>query len=178
LDIEKLFLKAKTGNAEAEKELFAILLVRFRLIASQLIGNWDVAQDVAHDAATSALLAYRKLEVHTSFTAWAHSIIRRQALHYIGKRKREKEIIREMGEKIGSNSYYEISPVMELKVMDCLKKLSQSDKVYVRILNLKHLGFTFEEICAKLNITSNNAYVLLHRARKAMAHCLEKGEKK
>jgi RNA polymerase sigma factor (sigma-70 family) len=174
LSIDELFNKAKAGNDEAEKELVSILLVRFRLIASHIIGDWDAGNDAAHDAIVSVLQAYRKLEVHTSFTAWAQTIIRRQALLNMKKQKREHDAIREFGRNDGSASYYEISPLIETRIIKCLKELSALDKGYARVLNLKHLGYTFEEICAKLNINSNHAYVLLHRARKALSSCLNK----
>jgi len=176
LNIDELFSEAKAGNTEAEKELVSILLVRFRLIASHIIGDRDAGNDAAHDAIVSLLQAYRKLEVHTSFIAWAQSIIRRRALLYIKRRKREQSMIQEMGRRTGTNPRYEISPLIETRIMECLKKLSAFDREYVRVLNLKHLGYTFEEICIKLSINSNHAYVLLHRARKALAACLKKGE--
>jgi len=116
------------------------------------------------------------LEVHTSFIAWAQTIIRRQALRYLKDRSREKKAVREIGRRMSLNPHYEISPVVEIKLRECLKKLSVNEKVYIRILNLRHLGFTFDEICTKLKITNNNAYVLLHRARKALMLCLKKGE--
>jgi RNA polymerase sigma factor (sigma-70 family) len=177
MNLDNLFNRAKSGDESAEKELFSILLVRFRIIASHIIGDRDAAHDAANDAAVSVLQTYRKLEVHTSFIAWAQTIIRRQALKYIEKRTKERGLIQEIGHRVGSNPHYEISPLIESKIMECLRKLSAINKGYVRILNLKHLGYTFDEICAKLNIDHNNAYVLLHRARKALTSCLKEEEK-
>ncbi|MCP4704523.1 MAG: RNA polymerase sigma factor [candidate division Zixibacteria bacterium] len=176
MDINELFIEAKTGNTEAEKELFSILLVRFKLIASHIIGERDAANDAAHDAAMSVLKTYHKLEVHTSFMAWAQTIIRRQAIQYMKKRNKERRITQEMSKETGINAYFETSPLFNLRLAKCLKKLSATDKRYLRVLNLRHLGFTFEEICAKMSINYNNAYVLLHRARKALLSCLNKGE--
>jgi RNA polymerase sigma factor (sigma-70 family) len=176
LNIEELFNEAKNGSKEAEKELFSILLVRFRAIAFHIIGNWDMAQDIAHDAMLNVLRSYRKLEVHTSFIAWAQTVIRRQAIEHAKKISKERSLTKELDNKIIKSKRYDISPLVESRMVECLKSMADVDQRYVRILNLKYMGYTFEEICKKLKISQNNAYVLLHRARKALLSCLEKDE--
>lgn len=175
MDINKLFNEAKLGDSKAEHELFSILLVRFKLIAYHIIGEKDAAHDAANDAVMNVFKTYRKLEVHTSFISWAQTIVRRKALQFIGKRKMEQRYVSEMNQKINIDSQNERSPEFDLKLMKCLKKLVKVDKRYLRVLNLRHLGFTFDEICGKMNLKSNNAYVLLHRARKTLASCLKNG---
>jgi RNA polymerase sigma-70 factor (ECF subfamily) len=178
LDIDRLFEDARTGNTEAEKLLFSKLLVRFRLIAYHILRDKESAEDAAHDALVNVLRTYRDLEVHTSFAGWAQSIIRRQALKCIEKRKREQNMSRKIEQEMKSSQQFDCSQTLEAEILKCLKKLSIKDRRYARVLNLKHMGFTFEEICDRLGMNPNNAYVLLHRARKAMAYCLEKGEGK
>jgi len=176
LNIDKLFNEAKTGNSGAEKQLFSDLLVRFRLIAYHILRDKESAEDAAHDAIVNVLRTYRDLEVHTSFVGWAQSIIRRQALKCIEKRKREQNMSQKIGQEMQSSQQFDCSRTLETEILKCLKKLSGKERRYARVLNLKHMGFTFEEICDKLGMNHNNVYVLLHRARKALAHCLEKGE--
>lgn len=178
MNLENLFNKAKAGDEEAEKELFSKLLVRFKLIAYHILRNKEAAEDAAHDAIVNVLRTYRELEVHTSFIAWAQTIIRRQALKYIEKRKREQRINQEIGQGMNPERHYISSPLLERQILNCLRKLSAKDKRYARVLNLKHLGFAYEEICERLGTNHNNVYVLLHRARKALADCLDKGEGK
>lgn len=174
MDVNELFNKAQKGNTKAEEELFSILLVRFRLIAYHIIGERDAADDVAHEATVNVLRFYRKLEVHTSFIGWAQTIVRRQALSYLEKRKKEQKAITDMNRNSNGQRDVGLSPHFDFRLMKCLRELSKVDRKYIRVLNLRHLGYTFEEICDKMNINHNNAYVLLHRARKALASCLHR----
>ena len=66
-------------------------------------------------------------------------------------------------------------PDLKKQLIDCFKKISDTNLRHARIINLHYQGYTTEEICIKLNIKKNNAYVLLNRARTALEQCLEKG---
>ncbi len=65
---------------------------------------------------------------------------------------------------------------LERQLLDCLKKLYAVNHRHARILNLHYLGFTVAEICQRLEVTRNNLYSLLFRARTKLADCLETGE--
>jgi len=66
-------------------------------------------------------------------------------------------------------------PVLELKLLDCLKKVGQKNIKFARTLNLKYQGYSVEEICDRLEISRENLYTILSRARSALELCLEKG---
>ena len=54
---------------------------------------------------------------------------------------------------------------------DCSKKLPTNVN---RVFNLREVdGLESKEICALLNISENNLWVMLHRARMALRRCLE-----
>jgi DNA-directed RNA polymerase specialized sigma24 family protein len=68
------------------------------------------------------------------------------------------------------------TPGFKKKLIDCFHKVHRVNRRHARILNLHYQGYSTLEICDKLGVTENNMYVLLMRARKALAICLGKGE--
>jgi DNA-directed RNA polymerase specialized sigma24 family protein len=60
--------------------------------------------------------------------------------------------------------------------MDCFRKICRSNNRHARVLNLHYQGFTTVEICRRLDISENNLYVLLSRARRALELCLGKDD--
>lgn len=176
MELNDLFEAAKKGSDCAEKDLFSILLVRFRLIAYRVVRDKKASEDIAHDAVVRVLQSYKELEIYSSFAGWAYTVVHRQALRYIEKQKLEQNVLSEVGNSRNCPSAEGAGFLLEEKILKCLQKLSSKDKRYARILNLKQLGFGFEEICLKLNINRNNAYIVLHRARKLMETCLGLGD--
>ena len=67
-------------------------------------------------------------------------------------------------------------PGLKMHLLDCLNKVGRTSRRYARILNLHHLGFTREEICDRLDLTRNQSYAVMSRARAMLRDCLEKGE--
>ena len=65
--------------------------------------------------------------------------------------------------------------LLKRRLIDCLRKLNGAYSRHARILNLAYKGFRAPEISEKLNIKTNNVYVLLHRARRLLKECLETG---
>ena len=59
-----------------------------------------------------------------------------------------------------------------LAILECLDTL---DERHASIFKMKTIdNFETEAICNEYNITPSNLWVIIHRARKAMANCLEK----
>lgn len=176
MELNDLFEAAKKGNDCAEKDLFSVLLVRFRLIAYRVVRDKKASEDVAHDAVVRVLQSYKELEIHSSFAGWAYTVVRRQALRFMEKQKKEQNVFLESSNNRNYSPNKGTGSLLEEKILKCLQELSSKDKRYARILNLKQLGFGFEEICLKLKIKRNNAYIILHRARKLMESCLGIGD--
>ena len=67
-------------------------------------------------------------------------------------------------------------PSFKRRLLDCLKKVNQTNTRHARILNLHYQGYTVTDICGKFKITRNNVYIILSRARLMLKVCLEKGD--
>ena len=57
-------------------------------------------------------------------------------------------------------------------IMNCLSKLPEKQATVFRMKTIE--GLDTEYICKELDITASNLWVIIHRARQAMAGCLEK----
>lgn len=57
-------------------------------------------------------------------------------------------------------------------IYDCLAKLPEKQAEVFKMKTI--LGYDTETICNELNITASNLWVIIHRARTALADCMEK----
>jgi RNA polymerase sigma-70 factor (ECF subfamily) len=69
--------------------------------------------------------------------------------------------------------FLESRPILASKLMECFKKLVNSNQKYARVLNLRYQGYSSDEVSQRLEIDVNNLYIILHRARKALLSCLK-----
>jgi len=56
-------------------------------------------------------------------------------------------------------------------ILNCLSKLPEKQSEVFRMKTIE--GIETEDICNELNITASNLWVIIHRARTAMALCLK-----
>jgi len=178
LSINALYQQAVDGDKSAENQLFELLTVRLRLFAYQRVGDEDVAHEVVQDALTIILDKYRRVGIHSSFAAWAHQILKNVIFNHARTQIRRKRIMESQPADVDSAAAPNVSPGFERSLIDCLRKIAQTNPRYARVLNLKYQGYTVNEICERLEMSSANLYVTLLRARKALAHCLDKEDEK
>jgi RNA polymerase sigma-70 factor (ECF subfamily) len=58
-----------------------------------------------------------------------------------------------------------------IAIFDCLDTLNEKQATIFKMKTID--GFDTEAICKEFDITPSNLWVIIHRARKAMAECLE-----
>jgi len=176
VDINELHIQAVDGDKIAEAELFKILSVRFRYFTYQRLLDRNLAEETVQDTLMLISQEYSKLEVKTSFMAWAYNVLINKIKNHYRKYRRRDELEQEHMSDLPSSNTWLPDPDFEATLIECLKKIGIRDIRYARILNLKHQGFTTEEICQKLNIAPNYFYVILFRSRSLLKECLESGE--
>lgn len=119
---------------------------------------------------------YTSIKIETSFAAWCRKVLDNRILSYIKKKRtREFSIVDECGPADLAVSD-EVSHDLKMRLLDCLRKVAGVSPRYARIINLFYQGYSTEEVCAKLDISANNAYTILSRARSLLGLCLEKGD--
>lgn len=155
------------------------------------VNDRNIAQDLVQDTFLAGLKSMKNFKGEASERTWLISILKRKIIDYyrkINSNKGKAEV------RISYNSDSETEgDWLEERVADpydktaedklqnnelsdaihgCLGKLSQKQADVFKMKTIQ--GFETEVICNELNITASNLWVIIHRARTAMADCLEK----
>ena len=175
MDINKLQILARNGDASAQEELFALLTARFRLFVRQRIRVQADAEDVVQDALKSILEKYLQIDFQISFSAWAYQVLNNKMMTFLGTSSRRGEILGNRSLINGRDDLRSPSHDLERRLLGCLQKLNKRHQRHARILNLHHQGYSVEEICSRMGLSRTNLYTVLSRARTMLETCLEKG---
>ncbi len=127
------------------------------------------------DALLTITSKYRDIDFEKSFAGWAYKVLNNKILDYI-KRKQTRSRLDQQMREAEPVVVHTPNPSFTAKLIDCFRKVHRVNVRHARILNLHYQGFSTTDICHKLGVKENNMYVLLMRARKALASCLGKGE--
>lgn len=172
--IELLVKKAKTGDKQAEKQIFDYLFVRFKYLAKRNIGIED-CEDLAQEACITVLEKYKDEEFTISFTAWAYGVLRMKIGNYLQSKQRISGKRSSLNEEVKLSQDSTTEPRLIQLLIECIKEISKAYLRYARTLNLNYQGYSTEEICKRLDITTSNYYVILNRGRAMLKKCLGKG---
>jgi RNA polymerase sigma factor (sigma-70 family) len=176
LHLNELHNAARGGDAAARDRLFEVLSVRLRLFAHQRIWHEEDADDVAQSALMTIAREYTRMDFESSFAAWAYRVLNNRILGYLKSKRAETRKLERLSKVAQPAREKDCDPAVELRLLDCLKKIGRTNKRYARILNLHYQGYTTEEVCRKLKMRRNHAYVTLFRARSLLVACLETGD--
>lgn len=174
MHINELHSLARTGDKAAESELYRRLRVSFLLFLRQKVGDPKDAEDIVQEALLAIADNQGKIEFETSFSAWAYKVLENMVLrHYRSKGRRENVFVA-MDEDCPEFSYRP-DPDLRARLLHCLRELSRTRCRHAQIVNMHVQGLSVPEICAAMNVTSNNLYVMLLRARTLLEECLDTG---
>ena len=175
-DLTGLFQAARAGDREAENRLMAHLTESFRLFAQHRIWNDEDAEEVVQESLVTILAKYKEVEIETSFGGWTYRVLQNKIFDYVKKKTTRKRL--DEANQTGLTENVTSQPDLQLKarLIDCFRKINQRNSRHARVLNLHYQGYSAAEISRRLNVTENNLYVLLSRARRALELCLKKNE--
>ncbi|WP_242132806.1 sigma-70 family RNA polymerase sigma factor [Aestuariivivens marinum] len=149
----------------------------------------EMAQDLVQDTFLAGLKSMENFKGEASERTWLVSILKRKIIdnyRKINSNKGKAEI------RINYNDTENEGDWLEERVADpfdrtaedsiqnselgdaihdCLSKLPQKQADVFKLKTIQ--GFETEIICNELNITPSNLWVIIHRARTAMANCLK-----
>ncbi|WP_346883007.1 sigma-70 family RNA polymerase sigma factor [uncultured Algibacter sp.] len=154
------------------------------------VSDREIAQDLVQDTFFAGLKSMKNFKGEASERTWLISILKRKIIdHYrkINSNKGKAEV------RISYNDDSETEgDWLEERVADpfdktaedtlqnnelgdainaCLNKLPEKQAEVFRMKTI--LNYETEVICNELNITASNLWVIIHRARTAMADCLK-----
>lgn len=176
-------------------ELYGDYLYRYALLR---LNNREEAEDAVQETLLSAHGAIARFERKSSVRTWLISILRNKIIDHIRKASREKSV--SYDDTIGSDSLTNDSAVTDSfnrlgiwkkwygawegnpealveqkhfidNVKRCLLKLPANLRNVFVLRTLDNLET--EEICDRLDISANNVWVILYRARLRLRECLD-----
>ncbi|MCB0375813.1 MAG: sigma-70 family RNA polymerase sigma factor [Sinomicrobium sp.] len=151
------------------------------------VNDREVARDIIQDTFFAGLKSKDNFKGQASERTWLVSILKRKIIdHYrkVNSNKGKAEI------KIGAVSDEDEGDWLEKSIRDhdgnaenaieneelgdaisnCMGKLPDKQAQIFKMKTIE--GYTTEAICKELNITASNLWVIIHRARTALADCL------
>tara|TARA_R110002124_G_scaffold131910_1_gene294308 strand:- start:37000 stop:37554 length:555 start_codon:yes stop_codon:yes gene_type:complete len=153
------------------------------------VNDHEIAQDLISETFLAGLKSKDNFKGEASERTWLISILKRKIIDYYrkinsNKGKAEVRINYNSDEAEGdwleervSDPYDKTAEdTMEneelgIAIYNCLDTLNEKQATIFRMKTMD--GFDTEAICNEFNITPSNLWVIIHRARKAMAECLE-----
>ena len=155
------------------------------------VNNHEVAQDLISETFMAGLKSMKNFKGEASERTWLISILKRKIIDYyrkINSNKGKAEVKinfsasednegdwleERVANPFGGNADSDIeNSELGQAIENCLQKLPAKQ---ANIFEMKTiLNYDTETICNELNITASNLWVIIHRARTAMASCLEK----
>ncbi len=169
---------AQGGDREALAQLYERYFDAVYDFAVRLVRDREEAADIAQESFLKAMHALGGLRQGASFRSWLFSIARNVALNRLERRGRTRPLAaaRDDGEEVAfdvvdPSRFASPEEAAEAAAVARLvwEAAAGLDPRQLSLLDL-HLrkGLDAEEIAAVLGITRNNAYVLLHRLKKAV----------
>jgi len=154
------------------------------------VSDRDIAQDLVQDTFLAGLKSMKNFKGEATERTWLISILKRKIIdHYrkINSKKGKAEVrmnynsdTENEGDWLEERVADPFDKTAEDKlqnnelgnaIMDCLSKLPAK---HAQIFTMKTIqNYDTEAICNELNITASNLWVIIHRARIAMATCLK-----
>ena len=154
------------------------------------VNDREVANDLISETFLAALKSAKNFKGEASERTWLISILKRKIIDYyrkINSQKGQAEVhinysddqnegdwLEEMVADKSDKTAEDIMENTELG-MDILECLDQINEKHAEIFKKKTIdGMETETICNEYDITPSNLWVIIHRARTALAACLEK----
>jgi RNA polymerase sigma-70 factor (ECF subfamily) len=153
------------------------------------VNNSDLAQDLVQDTFYAGLKSMKNFKGEASERTWLISILKRKIIDYyrkINSTKGKAEVRINYNDTESEGDWLEerVADPFDKTAEDTMQNTELGDAIYncLEKLPLKQaevfkmktiLDYETEAICNELNITPSNLWVIIHRARTAMADCLK-----
>jgi RNA polymerase sigma-70 factor (ECF subfamily) len=153
------------------------------------VSDGEIAQDLVQDTFLAGLKSMKNFKGEASERTWLISILKRKIIdHYrkinSNKGKAEVRINYKDDESEGDWLEERVADPFDKTAEDTMENIELSDAIYdclsklpekqAEVFKMKTIqGYETEVICNELNITASNLWVIIHRARTAMAACLK-----
>ena len=153
------------------------------------VNNGDIAKDLVQDTFFAGLKSMKNFKGEASERTWLVSILKRKIIDHYRKtnsKKGKAEVRMNYSSEENEGDWLEErvadpfdktaednleNEELSGAIHNCLGKLPQKQATIFKMKTI--LNYETEVICNELNITPSNLWVIIHRARTAMASCLK-----
>lgn len=153
------------------------------------VNDREIAKDLIQDTFFAGLKSMKNFKGEASERTWLISILKRKIIDYyrkINSKKGQAEVRMTynteenegdwLEERVEDENYLNAQDTLENielgdAIYDCMDKLSEKQATVFKMKTI--MNYETEAICNELNITASNLWVIIHRARTAMAECME-----
>ena len=154
------------------------------------VNDREIAQDLVQETFFAGLKSMKNFKGEASERTWLISILKRKIIDYyrkINSKKGQAEVrMNYSGDSESEGDWIEErvadpfdinaegkieNEELGLAIHDCIDKLPEKQATVFKMKTLQ--GYETETICNELNITASNLWVIIHRARTALAGCLQ-----
>lgn len=154
------------------------------------VNDREIAKDIIQDTFFAGLKSMKNFKGEASERTWLISILKRKIIDYyrkINSKKGQAEVRMTynsdenegdwLEERVEDEGYLNAQEILENSelgdaIYNCMDKLTDRQASVFKMKTI--LNYETEDICNELNITASNLWVIIHRARIAMAECMEK----
>lgn len=154
------------------------------------VNDREIAKDIIQDTFFAGLKSMKNFKGEASERTWLISILKRKIIDYyrkINSKKGQTEVRMTyntdenegdwLEERVEDENYLNAQDILENTelgdaIYDCMSKLPERQATVFKMKTI--LNYETETICNELNITASNLWVIIHRARLALAECMEK----
>ena len=154
------------------------------------VSDRELAKDLVQETFFAGLKSMKNFKGDASERTWLIAILKRKIIdHYrkINSSKGKAEVRINYNDSVNDGDWLEEQVAdpfdktaedeieneeLGTAIMNCLSKLPEKQATVFRMKTIE--GLDTEYICKELDITASNLWVIIHRARQAMAGCLEK----
>lgn len=154
------------------------------------VNDREIAKDLVQDTFVAGLNSMKNFKGQASERTWLISILKRKIIDYyrkINSNKGKAEIRMSYSGDENEGDWLEerVADPYDKTAEDDLENNELGDAIYeclsklpakqAEVFKMKTiLNYETEAICNELNITASNLWVIVHRARTAMAECMKK----
>lgn len=154
------------------------------------VNNHEIAQDLISETFLAALKSKDNFKGEATERTWLIAILKRKIIDYyrkINSKKGKAEVRITYKSEDSEGDWLEerasdphdktAEDTMEneelgMAIHNCLDTLNERQAAIFKLKTIE--DYDTEAICNEYNITASNLWVIIHRARTAMADCLEK----
>ncbi|GGW68888.1 RNA polymerase sigma-70 factor (ECF subfamily) [Winogradskyella epiphytica] len=154
------------------------------------VNDRAIAQDIISETFLAGLKSMKNFKGEASERTWLVSILKRKIIDYYRKKNSNKgqaevrmnyntnsdsdgdwleERVSDPFDKTAEDTL--VNTELGDAIYECLEKLPAKQAEVFKMKTI--LDYDTETICKELNITPSNLWVIIHRARTALAECME-----